>query len=204
MKKLLLLAALAVSLAACADMTPTQQRALTGTAAGAGVGAVFGAIGAERRARCGRRRRRRAGRRLSRRSLPAGPGQRLPARFRGRTTEPVRGHLPAAVRDMPSGLSPASSRGSRIAYFSAISNFRRSKPSDGRSIASDLATNASGEVHAEVAGGPRDVAVVLADGYMMGVHRRARAPREHDVRELPERVLKERRAGPIHHRADRS
>lgn len=45
MKRLLLLAALAVSLAACADMTPTQQRALTGTAAGAGVGAVFGAIG---------------------------------------------------------------------------------------------------------------------------------------------------------------
>jgi hypothetical protein len=45
MKKLLLLAALAVPLAACADMTPTQQRALTGTAAGAGVGAVFGAIG---------------------------------------------------------------------------------------------------------------------------------------------------------------
>jgi hypothetical protein len=45
MKKLLLLAALAVPLTACADMTPTQQRALTGTAAGAGVGAVFGAIG---------------------------------------------------------------------------------------------------------------------------------------------------------------
>jgi Glycine-zipper domain len=45
MKKLLLLAALAVPLVACADMTPTQQRALTGTAAGAGVGAVFGAIG---------------------------------------------------------------------------------------------------------------------------------------------------------------
>jgi hypothetical protein len=45
MKKLLLLAAVAVPLVACADMTPTQQRALTGTAAGAGVGAVFGAIG---------------------------------------------------------------------------------------------------------------------------------------------------------------
>jgi hypothetical protein len=45
MKKVLLLAAIAVLLVACADMTPTQQRALTGTAAGAGVGAVFGAIG---------------------------------------------------------------------------------------------------------------------------------------------------------------
>jgi Glycine-zipper domain len=45
MKKSLLLAAFAVPLIACADMTPTQQRALTGTAAGAGVGAVFGAIG---------------------------------------------------------------------------------------------------------------------------------------------------------------
>jgi hypothetical protein len=45
MKKLLLLAGVAVSLAACADMTPTQQRALTGTAIGAGGGAVLGAIG---------------------------------------------------------------------------------------------------------------------------------------------------------------
>jgi Glycine-zipper domain len=45
MKKVLPLAAFALSVTACADMTPTQQRALTGTAAGAGVGAVFGAIG---------------------------------------------------------------------------------------------------------------------------------------------------------------
>ena len=45
MKKLLLLAGIAGTLAACADMTPTQQRALTGTAAGAGVGAIAGAIG---------------------------------------------------------------------------------------------------------------------------------------------------------------
>jgi hypothetical protein len=45
MNKLSLLAAVALPLVACADMTPTQQRALTGTAAGAGLGAVFGAIG---------------------------------------------------------------------------------------------------------------------------------------------------------------
>jgi len=45
MKKLFWLGTLALLLVACADMTPTQQRALTGTAAGAGVGAVFGAIG---------------------------------------------------------------------------------------------------------------------------------------------------------------
>ena len=45
MKELLLLAAVAVPLVACADMTPTQQRALTGTAIGAGGGAVIGAIG---------------------------------------------------------------------------------------------------------------------------------------------------------------
>lgn len=45
MRKFLGLGALALSIVACADMTPTQQRALTGTAAGAGVGAVFGAIG---------------------------------------------------------------------------------------------------------------------------------------------------------------
>jgi hypothetical protein len=45
MNKLLLLAAVALPVVACADMTPTQQRALTGTAAGAGVGAIAGAIG---------------------------------------------------------------------------------------------------------------------------------------------------------------
>jgi OmpA family protein len=42
MKRLILMAA--VTLAGCADMTPTQQRALTGTAIGAGGGAVIGAI----------------------------------------------------------------------------------------------------------------------------------------------------------------
>ena len=45
MKKLLLLAAIALPAAACADMTPTQQRAMTGTAIGAGGGAILGAIG---------------------------------------------------------------------------------------------------------------------------------------------------------------
>ena len=45
MKKLFWLGALALPLVACADMTPTQQRALTGTAAGAGAGAIFGASG---------------------------------------------------------------------------------------------------------------------------------------------------------------
>ena len=45
MKKILLLAALALPAAACADMTPPQQRALTGTAGGAGIGAIAGAIG---------------------------------------------------------------------------------------------------------------------------------------------------------------
>ena len=42
MKRLILVAA--VLLAGCADMTPTQQRALSGTAIGAGGGAVIGAI----------------------------------------------------------------------------------------------------------------------------------------------------------------
>jgi hypothetical protein len=45
MKKLLLLAAITLPAAACADMTPTQQRAMTGTAIGAGGGAILGAIG---------------------------------------------------------------------------------------------------------------------------------------------------------------
>jgi hypothetical protein len=45
MTKLILAAAVvAVPLAGCADMTPTQQRALSGTAIGAGGGAVIGAI----------------------------------------------------------------------------------------------------------------------------------------------------------------
>jgi hypothetical protein len=43
MKKFLLIAAFSLPVAACEDMTPTQQRALTGTAAGAG--AIAGAIG---------------------------------------------------------------------------------------------------------------------------------------------------------------
>ena len=45
MRKLLLIAALAVPAASCADLNPTQQRALTGTVGGAGIGAVAGAIG---------------------------------------------------------------------------------------------------------------------------------------------------------------
>ena len=45
MRKCLPLVVLALSVIACADMTPTQQRALTGTVAGAGVGAAIGAIG---------------------------------------------------------------------------------------------------------------------------------------------------------------
>jgi Glycine-zipper domain len=45
MKKLALaIAVAAVPLAGCSDMTPTQQRALTGTAIGAGGGAIIGAI----------------------------------------------------------------------------------------------------------------------------------------------------------------
>jgi hypothetical protein len=45
MKKLIFAAVVAaVPLAGCADMSPTQQRALSGTAIGAGGGAVIGAI----------------------------------------------------------------------------------------------------------------------------------------------------------------
>ena len=45
MWKLLLVVAVALPVVSCADLSPTQQRALTGTAAGAGIGAVAGAIG---------------------------------------------------------------------------------------------------------------------------------------------------------------
>jgi hypothetical protein len=45
MRRLILVAAVtAVPLAGCADMTTTQQRALSGTAIGAGGGAIIGAI----------------------------------------------------------------------------------------------------------------------------------------------------------------
>jgi len=44
MKRFLLVAALAVPVVGCSDMSPTQQRALSGTAIGAGGGAVIGAI----------------------------------------------------------------------------------------------------------------------------------------------------------------
>jgi hypothetical protein len=44
MKRYLGIATLALSVGACADMNPTQQRALTGTAIGAGGGAAIGAI----------------------------------------------------------------------------------------------------------------------------------------------------------------
>jgi len=45
MKRLILVALVAaVPLAGCADMNPTQQRALSGTAIGAGGGAIIGAI----------------------------------------------------------------------------------------------------------------------------------------------------------------
>jgi hypothetical protein len=45
LRRFAVIAALVLPAAACADLTPTQQRALTGTAAGAGVGAIAGAIG---------------------------------------------------------------------------------------------------------------------------------------------------------------
>lgn len=44
MRALVLATAVVVPLAGCADMTPTQQRALSGTAIGAGGGAIIGAI----------------------------------------------------------------------------------------------------------------------------------------------------------------
>lgn len=45
MNKTVLTAVVARSVASCSDMSPTRQRALTGTVGGAGIGAVAGAIG---------------------------------------------------------------------------------------------------------------------------------------------------------------
>lgn len=44
MQKLSLALALGLALAGCADMSPTQQRALTGTGIGAAGGAIIGAM----------------------------------------------------------------------------------------------------------------------------------------------------------------
>ena len=44
MKRYLILAALALPVIACADMTPTQQRAVSGTAIGAGAGLLGGLL----------------------------------------------------------------------------------------------------------------------------------------------------------------
>jgi hypothetical protein len=81
----------------------------------------------------------------------------------------------------------------RAAYFSAIS--RPSKPNDGHSIASDLATNASGAVHADAVGGPGDAAVALADGCTAGVPRGAMPSTSRHLKTLEGRG--------IHHRPDR-
>ena len=136
MKKLLLLAALAVPLAACADMTPTQQRALTGTAAGAGVGAVFGAIGGN------------AGL-----GAAAGAGPDWSAGFssiapdRPRTGPSKRASRPGAgghrrrrpnEHERPRGRSNRSA----VTFFPRHNRIAFSAPSPGH----DLATNASGEV----------------------------------------------------------
>jgi len=56
-------------------------------------------------------------------------------------------------------------------YFRTLSNSRRSKPIDGHSIASDLATNASAGIPADAAGGPRDVVEAWADGQTVRVRR---------------------------------
>jgi hypothetical protein len=84
-------------------------------------------------------------------------------------------------------------RGIRIAYFSAI--FQRPKPNDGHSSASDLATNASGGVQVDAAGGPGDVVVALADGCMAGMPRGAVPPTGHHLKASEGRA--------IHHRPDR-
>jgi hypothetical protein len=60
-------------------------------------------------------------------------------------------------------------------HFSALSNTPQSKPIYGHSIASGLATNASGGIQADAAGGPRDVA-------LMRLHFRRRA--EADLEEV--------------------
>ena len=72
--------------------------------------------------------------------------------------------MPSEVDGPLNRSAIAGPRSSLTAYFSAISNSRRSKPSDGHSTASDLATNTNGEVQTDAAAGSRDVVAALADG----------------------------------------
>jgi hypothetical protein len=53
----------------------------------------------------------------------------------------------------------------------AVANFRRSKPSDGHSIANDLATNTSDGARAEAEGEPRAAAGALAEWHSARVRR---------------------------------
>ena len=85
--------------------------------------------------------------------------------------------------------SPILSRGSRIACPSGTS--RLSKPNDGHSIASDLATNASGGVQVDGAGGLGDAVAALADGCTARVPRRTMAPAGHYLRAALQGVLKQ-------------
>ena len=73
--------------------------------------------------------------------------------------------MPSEVDGPLNRSAIAGPRSSLTAYFSAISNSRRSKPSDGHSTASDLATNTNGEVQTDAAAGSRDVVAALADGH---------------------------------------
>ena len=89
MSKLLLLAALALPVTAGADMTPAQQRAVTGAAVGAGIGAIGGNAGLGAAAGAG------AGLLGGLRFDQSRPVQDRDG-FRGRTTASVNDWLPAA------------------------------------------------------------------------------------------------------------
>ena len=100
--------------------------------------------------------------------------------FNGWIAEPQRHRRPSVA-----------AAGSRI--LNATS--RPSKPNDGHSIASDLATNAIGGVKVGAAGGPGDVAVALVDGCTAGLPRGAMPPTGHHLKALEGRA--------IHHRQDK-
>jgi hypothetical protein len=69
--------------------------------------------------------------------------------------------------------------------------FRRPTPSDGHSIASDLATNATGGVQVDAAAGPGDVVVALADGCTVRLSRETMEPAGPQVMAALREILEE-------------
>jgi hypothetical protein len=92
---------------------------------------------------------------------------------------------------------PSRGRAAASAYVTAIERHctsaisRKPTPSDGHSIASDLATNATGGVQVDAAAGPGDVVVALADGCTVRLSRETMEPAGPQVMAALREILEE-------------